>query len=58
MWRIENQERHNAKILAIVNTANLRVLQSLPGIGAKTAISIHSFRLVDFTLKRKKIYTA
>ncbi len=43
-WRVANQKVHNDKILDIVNTANVKILQTLPGIGPKTAISIHSYR--------------
>jgi len=43
-WQVFDQEKHNANILTMVNTANLQMLQKIPAIGPKTAFMIHSHR--------------
>ena len=43
-WRVRNQNEHNSNLLTILNTANMGMLQKLPGIGPKSAIIIHSQR--------------
>ena len=43
-WEVKNQEKHNAKVLDLLNTANLKVLQKIPAIGPKTAYSIYEHR--------------
>ena len=43
-WQIFDQDKHNANILTMLNTANLQMLQKIPAIGPKTAFLIHSQR--------------
>ena len=43
-WKVSNQKAHNQQILNILNSGNLKILQTLPGIGPKTAIGLHSYR--------------
>lgn len=43
-WQIFDQSKHNENILAMLNTANLQMLQKIPAIGPKTAFLIHSQR--------------
>ena len=43
-WEIKNQEKHNAKVLDLLNTGNLKLLQSLPAIGQKTAYTLFEHR--------------
>jgi len=43
-WKVANQESHNKSLLKLLNTANLKVLQSIPAIGPKTAYILHSHR--------------
>ena len=44
LWRVDNQRKHNEKVLDILNTASAAMMERLPGIGPKTAISIHTYR--------------
>ena len=44
MWKVRNMESHKRNLLEILNSGNLKILQSLPGIGPKTAIVVHSHR--------------
>ena len=43
-WSATDQQEHNSLILGILNTANIGMLQKLPGIGPKTAIKLHTQR--------------
>ena len=43
-WSAKDQQEHNGLILGILNTANIGMLQKLPGIGPKTAIKLHTQR--------------
>jgi len=43
-WKVSNQDDHNKSLLRLLNTANLKMLQSLPTVGPKTAYLIHSHR--------------
>ena len=43
-WSTKDQQEHNGLILGILNTANIGMLQKLPGIGPKTAIKLHTQR--------------
>merc|ERR1719381_130931 len=43
-WKVANQDDHNKSLLRLLNSANLKMLQSLPTVGPKTAYLIHSHR--------------
>ena len=43
-WTIFDQDKHNANILTMINSANLQMLQKLPAIGPKTAFVLHTHR--------------
>ena len=43
-WKIFDQDKHNERILSMLNCANLQMLQKIPAIGPKTAFLIHSHR--------------
>ena len=53
-WSARDQEEHNSLILGILNTANIAMLQKLPGIGPKTAIKLHTQRLVFHFITYKR----
>ena len=53
-WKVANQEEHNRSLLRVLNTANLKMLQSLPTVGPKTAYLIHSHRWVLNAFERGK----
>ena len=44
LWCDADQEHHKDVILNLINTANLKMLQSIPAIGPKTAYLIQSYR--------------
>ena len=48
-WKIRNQEKHNARLLGLLNSANLKMLQSIPAIGPKTAYILleHRYDILD-----------
>lgn len=43
-WQVFDQNKHNANILNMLNSANLQMLQKIPAIGPKTAFLIHTYR--------------
>ena len=43
-WKVRNQENHNAQLLGLLNTANLKMLQAIPAIGPKTAYILYEHR--------------
>ena len=51
---MKDQEKHNSRILELLNTANIKMLQSMPAIGPKTAYLLmqhrelhHGFQSLD-----------
>ena len=43
-WQVFDQEKHNASVLCMINTANIAMLQKIPAIGPKTAFIIQKQR--------------
>jgi DNA uptake protein ComE-like DNA-binding protein len=43
-WTSNDQKEQNSLMLGILNRAELRMLQKLPGVGPKTAIKLHTQR--------------
>ena len=43
-WKVKNQDKHNARLLGLLNSANLKVLQAIPAIGPKTAYVLMEHR--------------
>ena len=43
-WKVKNQEKHNSRLLGLLNTANLKMLQAIPAIGPKTAYILYEHR--------------
>lgn len=43
-WQVFDQEKHNANMLTMLNSANLQMLQKIPVIGPKAAFIIHRHR--------------
>ena len=56
LWCDADQEHHRGVILNMINTANIKMLQSIPAIGPKTAYLIQSYRYERVSLGRSSVY--
>jgi len=43
-WKVLNVQKHRTNLLNILNSGNMKILQALPAIGAKSAIEIQQHR--------------
>ena len=50
-WKVRNQERHNTRLLGLLNAANLKMLQAIPAIGPKTAYVLYEHRYKECNIQ-------